>query len=71
MGQGNIYKPRNKISFITKSKVWPDKNGYFRHFFSIRGRRLFRKQDLFVRCVLVASSRKWLTVRRSRRPSMI
>jgi len=71
MASGNIYKPRNKISFITKSKVRPDKNGYFRHFFALRGRQFFRKQRLFIRCRLVAKSRKWLSVRRSMRPYII
>jgi len=58
MKQGNFYKPRNKITFITKSKVWPDKNGYFRRFYSIRGRRLRREQKRFIRCILVANTIK-------------
>lgn len=71
MNQNNIYKPRHKLSFITKSKIWPNKNGYFRHFFTIRGRYLRREQKSFVRAVLVAKTVKWYITRQLRRPFMM
>jgi len=58
MSLKNYYKPRNKIVYITKSKVWPAKNAYLRRLYTIRGRRLRREQGLFRRCVLVATSMK-------------
>ena len=64
----NYYKPRNTIVYVTKSKVWPAKNAYLRRFYAIRGRYLRREHGLFRRCVLVATSRKWLLVRRFIRP---
>ncbi len=57
MAQKNVYKPRYKIAFLAKSKIWPYKNSYLRRFYSIRARRL-RRGGLFRRCVLVATTRK-------------
>lgn len=58
MANINYYKPRNTITYVTKSKVYLAKNAYLRRFFTIRGRRLRREKGLFNRCVLVATSRK-------------
>jgi len=53
----NVYKPRFKIAFQAKSKIWAYKNSRLRHFFSIRGRRLFRG-GFFRRNVIVANTLK-------------
>ena len=57
MKQGSTYKPRYKLSYVTKSKIRPYKDSYLRRFYSLRARRL-RRAGLFRYCVLVATSRK-------------
>ena len=65
----NIYKPRYKITWQSKSKVWPYKNSRLRRFFNIRGRKLVRR-GLFKRVVLVFNNMKWTIARRFIRPYM-
>jgi ribosomal protein S4 len=67
--QKNVYKPRYKIAFQAKSKVWPYKNSRLRGFYSIRGRRLLRR-GLYRRYFMVMSSMKWTIARRVIRPYM-
>jgi len=69
MSQGNIYKPRYKIAFQAKSKIWPYKNSRLRRFFNIRGRKLVRR-GLFKRYFLVFNNMKWTIARRYIRPYM-
>jgi len=68
--QNNIYKPRYKIAFLSKSKVWPYKNSRLRRFFNIRGRKLVRR-GLFKRYFLVFNNMKWTVARRYIRPYRI
>lgn len=68
--QNNIYKPRYKIAFLSKSKVWPYKNSRLRRFYNIRGRRLVRR-GLFKRYFLVFNNMKWTVARRYIRPYRI
>ncbi len=65
----NFYKPRYKIAYQAKSKVWPYKNSRLRRFFNIRGRKLVRR-GLFKRIVLVFNKMKWTIARRYIRPFM-
>lgn len=65
----NIYKPRYKITFLAKSKVWSYKDSRLRRFFNIRGRKLVRR-GLFKRYVLVFNNMKWTIARRYIRPYM-
>jgi ribosomal protein S4 len=67
--QKNVYKPRYKIAYQAKSKVWPYKNSRLRGFYSIRGRRLIRR-GLYRRYFMVMSSMKWTIARRLIRPYM-
>lgn len=69
MVSNNIYKPRYKIAFQAKSKVWPYKNSRLRRFFNIRGRKLVRR-GLFKRYFLVFNNMKWTIARRYIRPYM-
>ena len=65
----NIYKPRYKIAFASKSKVWIYKDSRLRSFFSIRGKKLIRR-GLFKRYFLVLNNMKWTVARRYIRPYM-
>lgn len=67
--EGNIYKPRYKISFLAKSKVGLYKESRLRRFFNIRGRKLVRR-GLFKRYILVFNNMKWTVARRYIRPFM-
>lgn len=69
MAELNIYKPRYKVPFLAKNKVWPYKNSRLRRFFNIRGRKLIRG-GLFKRYVLVFNNMKWAIARRYIRPYM-
>lgn len=62
MSEGNVYKPRYKLAFQAKSKIWPYKNSRLRRFFNIRGRKLVRR-GLFKRYVLVLNNMKWTIAR--------
>lgn len=61
-------KPRYKISYRARSKIWFTKDSRLRRFFSIRGRQLVRRRRLFTRAVLVANKIKWVVARRFIRP---
>ena len=69
MSTRNIYKPRYKIPFLAKSKVWPYKNSRLRRFFNIRGRKLIRG-GMFKRYFMVFNNMKWAIARRYIRPYM-
>lgn len=69
MSQKNIYKPRYKIAYQAKSKVWTYKNSRLRGFFSIRGRRFVRR-GLYMRYFMAMNSMKWVIARRAIRPYM-
>lgn len=69
MAELNIYKPRYKVPFLAKSKVWPYKNSRLRRFFNIRGRKLIRG-GLFKRYFMVFNNMKWSIARRYIRPYM-
>lgn len=69
MVNNNVYKPRYKIAFQAKSKIWPYKNSRLRRFFNIRGRKLVRR-GLFKRYFLVFNNMKWTIARRYIRPYM-
>jgi len=61
-------KPRYKISYRGRSKIWFTKDSRLRRFFSIRGRQLVRRRRLFTRLVLVSNKIKWVIARRFLRP---
>ena len=65
----NVYKPRYKIAFQAKSKIWPYKDSRLRRFFNIRGRKLVRR-GFFKRYVVVLNNMKWTIARRYIRPYM-
>ena len=67
MIQKNIYKPRYKITFQSKNKIWPYKNSRLRRFFNIRGRKLIRR-GFFKRYVIVFNNMKWTIARRYIKP---
>lgn len=69
MSQGNVYKPRYKVAFQSKSKIWPYKSSRLRRFFNIRGRKLVRR-GYFKRYVVVFNNMKWTVARRYIRPAM-
>jgi len=58
MAKRLIYKPRNKLAYVTKTKLNPYKNGYLRHFYTLRGKRFRRQQSIFRSCILVAKTIK-------------
>ena len=64
----NVYKPRYKVAFQAKSKVWAYKNSHLRHFYSIRHKRLYR-DGFFRKNVLVATTMKWTIARRFIKPA--
>ena len=64
----NVYKPRYKVAFQAKSKIWAYKNSHLRHFYSIRNKRLYR-DGFFRKNVLVATTMKWTIARRFIKPS--
>ena len=66
----NVYKPRYKIAFQAKNKIWAYKNSHLRHFFSIRCKRLYR-DGYFRKNVLVATTMKWTIARRFIRPARL
>ena len=63
-------KPRYKIAYQSRSKIWFSKDSRLRRFFSIRGRQLVRRRRLFTRFVLVSNKIKWIVARRFLRPYM-
>jgi len=69
MSHENVYKPRYKIAFQAKNKIWPYKSSRLRRFFNIRGRKLVRRGK-FKREVVVFNNMKWTIARRYIRPHM-
>ena len=69
MVQRNIYKPRYKVAFQAKNKIWPYKSSRLRRFFNIRGRKIVRR-GFFKRFVVVFNNMKWTIARRNIRPAM-
>jgi len=65
----NVFKPRYKIAFLAKTKVWYYKDSRLRRFFNIRGKKLIRR-GLFKRYFLVFNNMKWTIARRYIRPFM-
>jgi len=65
----NIFKPRYKIAFLAKNKIWYYKDSRLRRFFNIRGKKLVRR-GLFKRYFLVFNNMKWTIARRAIRPFM-
>ena len=63
----NVYKPRYKIAFQAKSKIWPYKNSRLRRFFGIRSRWINRCGS-FRKNILVATTIKWTVARRFIKP---
>lgn len=59
----NIYKPRYKICFQTKNKVWIYKNSRLRHFYNIRAYKIVNKKWSYKK-ILSASNMKWTVTRR-------
>jgi len=39
----NVFKPRYKIAFLAKNKIWYYKDSRLRRFFNIRGKKLIRR----------------------------
>ena len=65
----NVYKPRYKIAYQAKSKIWPYKNSRLRGFFKLRSKKSIRRGK-FKRYVLVFNNMKWTIARRNIRPYM-
>lgn len=63
----NIYKPRYRIPFQAKTKVFLYKESRLRRFFNIRGWKIVRR-GLFKRIVVVLNNMKWTVARRYIRP---
>ena len=59
----NIYKPRYKICYQTKNKVWIYKNSRLRHFYNLRARIILRRNWTH-RKIMVAKNMKWTVARR-------
>lgn len=70
MLKANVYKPRYKVAFQAKSKIWPYKSSRLRRFFNVRGRKLVRRGD-FKRHVVVFNNMKWTVARRYIRPATL
>ena len=65
----NVFKPRYKIAYLAKNKIWYYKDSRLRRFFNIRGKKLIRR-GLFKRYFLVFNNMKWTIARRYIRPFM-
>lgn len=63
----NVYKPRYKIPYQAKTKVFLYKDSRLRRFFNIRGWKIVRR-GLFKRLVVVLNNMKWTVARRYIRP---
>ena len=60
----NIYKPRYKICYQTKNKVWIYKNSRLRNFYNIRNKIALEKRSWKVNNTLVTKNMKWTVARR-------
>ena len=63
----NFYKPRYKICFQSKNKVYLNKNSKFRRFYNIRD-PIFIRRYFFYRRTLVLRNMKWTVARRFMNP---
>lgn len=59
----NIYKPRYKICFQTKNKIWINKNSRLRNFYNIRNKVILERSKKYRR-FLVLKNMKWTVARR-------
>lgn len=66
----NKFKPRYKLSHLTKTKIWPYKDGYLRGFYRIRSKKI-KPKGIFKKNVRVAKNRKWTEARNFFRPDSI
>ncbi len=66
----NQFKPRYKLSHLTKTKIWPYKDGYLRGFYRIRSKKI-KPKGIFKKTVRVAKNRKWTEARNFFRPDSI
>lgn len=70
MSNINKYKPRYTLAYLTKSKIWPYKEGYLRGFYRIRARRR-KPKGIVKKYIRVAKNRKWTEARNFFRPNSI
>lgn len=63
----NIYKPRYKVCYQTKNKVWIYKNSRLRKIYDIRGQVVLKRGWKYKK-MMVAKNMKWTIVRRSMVP---
>lgn len=66
----NKYKPRYVLAHLTKTKIWPYKDGYLRNFYRIRSRWVKPKGKV-QKYIRVAKNRKWTEARNLFRPNSI
>ena len=66
----NTYKPRYKLSYQTKSKIWPYKNSYLRGFYLIRSNWIKPKTWQFKKYFIVAKNIKWHEARNYFNPNI-
>lgn len=60
----NIYKPRYKICYQTKNKIWIYKNSRLRNFYNIRNKIVLEKRAWKIRNTIVTKNMKWTVARR-------
>jgi ribosomal protein S4 len=66
----NKYKPRYALAHLTKTRIWPYKDGYLRNFFRIRARWV-KPKGRVQRYIMVAKNMKWTEARNFFRPNSI
>lgn len=59
----NWYKPRYKISYVMRTKIWAYKGSRLRKIIDKRGRVTYRR-GRFHRCLRVLKNMKWMLIRR-------
>lgn len=60
----NIYKPRYKICYQTKNKIWINKNSRLRNFYNIRNKVVLEKRSWKIKNTIVTKNMKWTVARR-------
>ena len=65
----NIYKPKYKICFQTKNKIWINKNSRLRNFFHIRNKVILNRSKKYKK-FLILKNMKWTVARRFMFPSL-
>ena len=70
MSSPNLYKPRYKLAYQTKSKIWPYKNSYLRGFYLIRSKWIKFKTWKFKKYAIVAKNIKWHEARNFFNPNI-